>query len=225
MKLLTTVMGVLGVFAAFGVSNAFAQDDDAPPATAKPVMVQMPDGTVKQGYAISTAEPKPEHKQMSFTFNPLNLFIGRYGFNFEYQPIVHHGLIITPHYDSASIDTIGYKDSFSGFAGEIGYRFYTGEKGFNGFFVSPQLLVGAYKSHWEGKDIFAGTSHDTNFTSLGYAIDIGGQGQIGGFVIGGGFGMQYTHVNKDLGDLSGTAAIIAGGGWRPRFLFNIGFAF
>jgi len=222
MKRLITAIGILGVFSVFGVSNAFAQDEPEP-ATAKPVAVQMPDGSVRQGYAISTGEAKPEHKQMSFTFNPLNLFIGRYGFNFEYQPIVHHGLIVTPHYDSASVDLTGYKDSFSGFAGELGYRFYTGEKGFNGFFVSPQFLFGAYKSHRSGSTII--TTQDQNFTSLGYAIDIGGQGQIGGFVIGGGFGMQYTHISKDLGDLSGTAAIIAGGGWRPRFLLNIGFAF
>jgi hypothetical protein len=233
MKRLTTALGILGVFSVFGVSTAFAQDDPEP-ATAKPVTVQMPDGSVKQGYAVSTAEPKPVPKQIAFTANPLNFIIGRYGFNFEYQPVLHHGLILTPHYDSVNADVTGvcsgtngtlstctYKDSFSGFGGELGYRFYTGDKGFNGFFVSPQFLLAAYKSHGEG---LIGTAQDVSFTSLGWALDFGGQAQIGSFIIGGGGGFQYTKISKDFTDLPFAAAVVAGGGWRPRVLLNIGFA-
>ena len=44
---------------------------------------------------VNTATPQLERKQFAFTTNPLNLVIGRYGFNFEYQPVAHHGLIVS----------------------------------------------------------------------------------------------------------------------------------
>ncbi|MGH7285544.1 MAG: hypothetical protein ACRELY_28820 [Polyangiaceae bacterium] len=43
-------------------------------------------------------------------------------------------------------------------------------------------------------------------------------------MIGGGFGLQYTAVNKDFADLPLTASILAGGGIRPRFLLSVGYA-
>ena len=72
-----------------------------------------------------------------------------------------------------------------------------------------------------------GASSDS-FTSVGGAIDIGGQGVIGpGIVIGGGFGLQWTKTSKsiDTNNLNLASAIIAGGGTRPRFLFTVGYAF
>ncbi len=225
MKQPISLCAILTAVSAFGVSNALA--DDAPEGT--PIMVQMPDGTVKQA-TVTTPEPKPVPKQFAFTFNPLNTIINRYGFNFEYQPVLHHGLIVTPHYDSVNADMtttdldgnrITYKDSFTGFGAELGYRFYTGEKGFNGFFFSPQLLLASYKASGEGLS----GAQDVSFSSIGWAMDFGGQAQIGNFIIGGGGGFQYTKVSKDFTDLPFAAAVLAGGGWRPRALLNIGFCF
>ena len=66
----------------------------------------------------------------------------------------------------------------------------------------------------------------TSFTTIGGALDIGGQAVIGpGVVIGGGFGLQYTEASKSFADLPLTAAILAGGGVRPRFLFSVGYSF
>ena len=235
MKQLTTLIGVLSLFTTMGSSNALGQTPAPQPAPGTPVMVQMPDGSYKQGYAVpatAVQEPKEAPKQFAITTNPLNLYIGRYAINFEYQPVLHHGLIVTPHYDHVNADLsswdangnrITYNDSFSGFGAELGYRFYSGYKGFNGFFASPSLLLATYKS--SGALVPGVTSANQSFTSVGWAWEVGGQGQIGGFIIGGGGGLQYTHVSKDFADLPLAASVIAGGGWRPRILLNIGGAF
>lgn len=53
-----------------------------------------------------------------------------------------------------------------------------------------------------------------------------GQAVVGpGIVIGGGFGVQYTKATEDFEDQPFAAAILAGGGFRPRFLLSAGFAF
>ena len=219
-------------------SNAYGQTPAAQPQPVQgtPVMIQMPDGTYKQGYAVPATivqEKKPEPKQFALSTNPLNLFIGRYGINFEYQPTLHHGLIVSPHYDHVNADVstidittgyaVTYNDSFSGFGTELGYRFYSGDKGFNGFFAGPSLLLATYKS---SGSLLGSNNATQSFSSIGWAWEVGGQGQLGGgFIIGGGFGMQYTSVSKNFSDLPATAAIIAGGGWRPRFIMSIGDAF
>ena len=95
----------------------------------------MPDGAAKPAYAVGVTEPRPLPKQFAFTFNPLNLLIGRYGFNFEYQPVLNQGLIVTAHYDYLSGEG-GSSDSCNGVctstlngAGvELGYRFYSGKR-------------------------------------------------------------------------------------------------
>jgi hypothetical protein len=238
MKLCTAV--VVGAFIGLVGTPAGAQEAEEQanqrPAPGTPVMVQMPDGTYRQGYAMATAEPAPEPapKQFAITTNPLNLIINRYGLNFEYQPTLHHGLIVSPHYDSVSFDatsvlsvngtteSIGYRNSYSGFGAEIGYRFYSGYRGFNGFFAGPSLLLATYKTsgNTEGGNV------NSSFSSIGWAWEVGGQAQLGGgFIIGGGGGMQYTKVSKKMEDLPWAAAIIAGGGWRPRVLLNLGYAF
>jgi hypothetical protein len=236
MKIRLVVTALAGAIAGVTLSPVVAQaaDDNAP---ATPVVVQMPDGTYRQGYAVpaQAAVPEPEPKQFALTANPLNFTIGRYGLNFEYQPTLHHGVIVSPHYDHVSADIDGstidengnlvsarWNNSFSGFGAEIGYRFYSGSKGFNGFFAGPSLLLATYSSSGD----LLGNNVSTSFTSIGWAWEVGGQAQLGGgFIIGGGGGMQYTKVSKDMGDLPFSAAVIAGGGWRPRVLLNIGYAF
>jgi len=240
MKLHTAVVVMVGAFIGFVGNPARAQDADEqanqPPAPGTPVTVRMPDGTYRQGYAMAAVEPAPEPapKQFAITTNPLNLYIHRYGLNVEYQPTLHHGIIVSPHYDSVSVDatsvmtingttqSIGYKDSYSGFGAEIGYRFYSGNRGFNGFFAGPSLLLATYKTSGN----LQGANVSSSFSSIGWAWEVGGQAQLGGgFIIGGGGGMQYTKVSKQIDDLPLVAAVIAGGGWRPRFLLNLGYAF
>jgi hypothetical protein len=170
-------------------------------------------------------------REFALEANPLGVFIGRYSIQAEWMPAAHHALVLNPHFSSVTVDAtrgfdsqeIKYTEKLSGFGAELGYRFYTGSRGMNGFYVGPSLLVGSYSASSEDAEV----KHDVAFSSIGGAIDIGGQAVLGsGFVIGGGFGLQYTSVSKTFDDdLPVTAAVLAGGGVRPRFLFSIGYAF
>ncbi len=168
-----------------------------------------------------------EHKQFTVNVNPLSYTIGRYGADVQFLPLAHHAIVLNPFFAntkaevSSSINgqTSTYEQKFSGFGGELGYRFYTGERGANGFFVGPSLIAGTYTASATG-------SEKVSFSSIGYAVDLGGQHIFrNGFTIGGGFGLQYTKVNKDFTDLPLTAGVLAGGGFRPRFLLALGYSF
>ena len=230
---LTTVIGILGVFSVFGPSTALAQE---PVPAATPALTPMADTRVKQAHPVGVAEPSPVPKQFAFTFNPLNLLVGRFGFNFEYQPVLHHGLIVSPHYDHASGDpsydaeTTSFTDTLNGVGAELGYRFYSGHQGFDGFFAGPSLLIATHKlTRTNAASIPPGSETSVSFSSIGGAFDVGWQWQLGHFIVGGGAGVQYTKINESL-PLSGRGVDLimdwnAGGGWRPRLAFNLGYAF
>jgi hypothetical protein len=207
-------------------SSAFAQDDDTPAPA--PVLVPV----APPGAVLVPVQEAPVLKQYVIEFNPLATAIGRYSIQGEYLPAVHHAITLNPFYTHAGVTVNGQDEgSVGGFGGELGYRFYTGVKGPNGFFVGPSFLFASYKENGglavdsQGNLTNAGS---TSFTSVGGAIDIGGQGVIGpGIVVGGGFGLQWTKTSKsvDTDNLNLASAIIAGGGTRPRFLFTVGYAF
>jgi hypothetical protein len=169
-------------------------------------------------------------KRISLELNPLGALIGRYSVQVEWLPAMHHALVLNPHFDHVTADvgsgSAQYSEAFTGFAGELGYRFYTGSKGPNGLFVGPSFLAGTYSTSVNSTAGGSTASASTSFQSFGGALDIGGQAVIGpGIVVGGGFGLQYTSVNASFNDLPLTASIIAGGGVRPRFLLSAGYAF
>lgn len=197
-------------------TNALAQQAER---TEWPIATEAPGGTITP---IQSDTPSPEPRQFAFTFNPLNLIIGRYGFNFEYQPVLHHGLIVTPHYDysrSGGSDCNGCTDTLNGAGAEFGYRFYSGTHGFDGFFAGPSLLVAKYEV-----TTTYGQGGSDAFGSIGGAFDVGWQWQPDHFVVGVGAGMQYTKVKYNLG-YDPWLNYHAGGGWRPQLAFNLGYAF
>ena len=165
--------------------------------------------------------------------NPLGLAIGRYSISGEDLVAKHHAITLNPFYTHAPVTaTVNGKESdggaLNGFGGELGYRFYTGGKGPNGFFVGPSVLFASFSQSAPAGAGAAGSKGSQSFTSVGGAIDVGGQGVIGpGIIIGGGFGLQYTRNSEvlDTQNLNLASAIIAGGGIRPRFLLAVGFAF
>jgi hypothetical protein len=203
----------------FSSSSARA-DEVAPPVA--------PAATAQQDRALNEA-PKPAFKPFSLELNPLAAAIGRYSIQGEWLPAAHHAIVLNPHFDHVSADisesnngaSVSYSEGFTGFGSELGYRFYTGEKGANGFYVGPSVLAAHYSASAEGLP-------STSFNSIGAAVDAGGQWILGpGIVVGFGFGLQYTSVSAG-GDTDGlplTAAIIAGGGVRPRTLLTVGYAF
>ncbi|HET7543651.1 MAG TPA: hypothetical protein VFK05_27450 [Polyangiaceae bacterium] len=204
--------------------SALAQEPDAeaaPEAAPPPPPPGAPPGAV----LVPTEKPDEPHP-FTLLFNPIGLFVGRYSIQAEYQPVLHHAITLNPFYDhtSVKVTTNGVEEdigSVSGGGAELGYRYYTGRKGPNGFFVGPSFLFAAYTQTQTGVP-------DLSFTSFGAAVDVGGQAVIGsGFVIGGGFGMQWTKNSKDINtdNYNFTSALIAGDGVRPRFLFSLGYAF
>lgn len=186
---------------------------------------QGPAAPVMPDTAAPVAAPvESTHKSMTVNVNPLSFGIGRYGADFQYLPFAHHAIVVNPFFAMTKAEVrsgtqTAYEQKFSGIGGELGYRFYSSERGASGFFVGPSLIAGAYTASATGAE-------RVSFRSIGYAVDIGGQHILkNGITIGGGFGMQYTSVNKDFSDLPLTAAVLAGGGWRPRFLLALGYSF
>lgn len=203
-------------------------DTDAPadePAQARAVVPPPPPGAV-----LVPVQEEPPYKSFAIIANPLAIFIGRYSVQFEYLPALHHALTLNPFYTHAGININGVDfGTVSGGGAELGYKFYTGRKGPNGFFVGPSILFGTYSQSGGVVDATNGTtSPSTSFINYGGAIDLGGQAVVGpGIVIGGGFGLQWTKNNKALNtkDFNTAANIVAGGGTWPRFLFTLGYAF
>lgn len=185
--------------------------------------------------AAATGEkPQPkddadEVKHFSVELNPLGIAIGRYSLQGEYMLAKHHAVTLNPFFNHTPITyTVNGKDidggALNGFGGEAGYRFYTGSKGANGFFIGPSVLFGSYTADPPGDS--GGKSQ--SFTSIGGAVDLGGQAIIGpGIVIGAGAGVQYTKTSEDVNtdNVNLAPAAIAGGGVRPRFLLALGFSF
>lgn len=213
----------------FGVSNARAQE--LPPS--QPLIDVEARGTSIRPTQSDTSPG--EIRRVALTLNPLNLLIGRYGFNFEFQLVPHHGLIVSPHYDHSSENPSGdygyaFVDTLNGVGTELGYRFYSGKRSFDGFFAGPSLLIATNRVTSTGS--FSGppvTTSDT-WSSVGIAFDVGGQWQLGHFIVGGGAGVRYAKLNQNLnehglGDMPVIEEVNAGGGWCPRLALNIGYAF
>jgi hypothetical protein len=163
---------------------------------------------------------------LSIEANPAALAIGRYSLQAEWAVAPHHVLLINPQYTNltaeVSVSSGGssatYDEEFTGFGGELGYRFYTGDRGMNGLFVGISALGGAYHA----KNPFA----EKSFTSFGGAVDVGWQAIVGpGILLGVGGGLQYAKASEEFLDLPLSASVIAGSGLRPRLLFSIGYAF
>jgi len=202
--------------------SALAQEPDAetPPAEANPAP---PPGAPPGAVLVPVGQPEEPHP-FTIALNPLGLFVGRYSISLEYQPVLHHAITLNPFYNHTTItDTVTDANygTLNGGGAELGYRYYTGRKGPNGFFVGPSFLFGSYSQS-------INNSKSDSFTAFGGAVDVGGQAVIGpGFVIGGGFGMQYTKTSKNIAtdNLNLATVLIASGGVRPRFLFSVGYAF
>jgi len=206
-------------------TNALAQ---------QPVPGEVPRGTIASTHSSS---PFALPSLFALTSNPLSLLIGRYGVSFEYKPAPHHSLVLAPHYDYLSGNPGGdygyaYTDTLSGGGAELGYRFYSGALGFDGFFAGPSLLIAKHRlatTTQVSNPPEGFVSESIKFTSVGVALDAGWQWQLGHFIIGGGIGVRYAKLNEHLRLTSaGTDLLIdwsAGAGVRPRIAVNLGYAF
>jgi hypothetical protein len=215
--LCVATLSALGVLAI--TTDASAQGTAAAPAPA-----------AAPGAPVSAPPAEAEDdddklKRIGLELNPLGFAIGRYSLNVEYMLARHHALILTPFFDSTTVKVNDIDvGSLKGFGAELGYRFYTGSKGMNGFYIGPSVLFASWSQSSNLANVPAGDS----FTAIGGALDLGGQAVIGpGVIVGGGFGLQYTKNSIDVktDNLNIASAAIAGGGVRPRFLLSVGYAF
>jgi len=155
--------------------------------------------------------------------NPLPFYFGRLSANLEYMPVLHHAIILSPQITHTSSDIAvtggsNVSQTFSGFGGEAGYRYYTGRKGLDGVFVGPSLILGFYN---------AGLPNgDQAFTTMGVAVDAGVKTVIyDHLMVGAGAGIQWLKVSHDFNDLPTRSEMAVGNGVKPRILAEVGYAF
>jgi hypothetical protein len=170
---------------------------------------------------------EPRFKSVGVQGNPLDFIIGRYSLDLEFLPAPHHALHATPYYEYA---LPGTADQLTGFGGEIGYRYYTGEHGPHGFFAGASFLVSVLEYiHGNPANVPKDQADDTQYVQLGGALDAGYQIIVlGNLCVGAGAGLQYTvdtidpqfeYVSHPWHDL------VYGWGLRPRALLQVGAAF
>ncbi len=170
---------------------------------------------------------EPRFRSVAVQGNPLDFIIGRYSLALEYLPVPHHALHATPYWEYA---LPGTDDQLTGIGAELGYRYYTGDRGPHGFFAGGSFLVADLEYvHGNVVPLPLDQAVDTKYVQLGGAVDVGYQLVfLGAFAAGVGAGVQYTadtltpqfeYVNHPWHDL------VYGPGLRPRAIVQLGAAF
>ena len=156
--------------------------------------------------------------------NPLALGYARLSLDYEIFPAVHHSISLGAHAQFLyALLGSSATDTFTGYGGELGYRFYSGSRGPDGFFVGASFSAGRYhgaESLTLGS--FGTVTNETSFSSYAGAADLGWSFLVGTrmrIAIGG--GCQYTRASED--NIHGSIARLIGEtGVRPRILFALG---
>ncbi len=190
---------------------------------------------------VALHDAPPPRRVVTIEWNPLALFIDRLSANVVIVPRDHHGLVLSPFYTWAStapystqIDGQGntltdasgnpvtlnvLRQTFKGFGGELGYRYYFGSGGPRGLFVGPSILLSSITAT-------AGNGSQTSFIDFGVAADVGFQALLADCVaLSVGAGLEYSAPSQSIPDQQLPAAIVANSGVRPRLLLSVGYAF
>jgi hypothetical protein len=190
---------------------------DSPFADAMPADERGPAGPDRGTQERSSTRFRP----VALTLNPLTLALGRIGLNVEALPAPHHGIMLNPYYSSASVESETVETSYKSFGGELGYHFYSGARGANGFFVGPSLVFTRTTISDECRAVGCTKQADGALTTYGVAFDVGGQAVLdNGFTIGGGGGVMYL---KSSSSANGSR-FLKFEGTLPRFLFTVGYS-
>lgn len=202
-------------------ANVASAQDAAPagaPAAAAPGAPGAP-GDNRDRPRRDDDEDEDDLKHFALTINPLSLILTRVGVNFEYMFAKHHGLGLNPFFQSISVGDEPIKTSYTNFGAELGYRFYTGSRGANGFFVGPFATFISSTA----KASTATTSAESSISIYGGGVDIGGQHVFrSGFTIGAGGGLMYVTASESN---TTESSVFKVSGVLPRFLFTLGWSF
>jgi hypothetical protein len=197
---------------------------------------------------VRLAEAPPPHRTLTIEWNPLALFIDRFSLNAVVVPGDHHALVLSPFYTWAGtaeystglnadgtplVDTTGAitgtkgasyvlnvpRQTFTGFGGELGYRYYFAEGGPRGVFLGPSLIL-------EGITAKAYNGSETSFAGYGLAADLGYEALIADTVaVSVGVGGQYLLTSRSIPPQQLPASIYANERFYPRLLLSFGYAF
>ncbi len=174
-------------------------------------------------------EPPPR-RILTVELQPFPFILGKVGGTIVIAPLDHHALVLSPFYvstetaaiyiyDDAGNPTQLPKQTFKGFRGELGYRYYFGKRGPRGFFLGPSAVLASLTAT-------ALDGSKTRFLDYGVAADIGYQALVADRValsLGG--GAEYTWNNKTIPNQQYPSNLYANGGVHPRLLFSLGWAF
>lgn len=204
----------------YKVSSIKAAENGDAPATAAPAAAPSPaPALAPEHVAPPPAEPSPRlelgnrdrviapkgeapPRRLSVELNPLSVAMGRYGLNVEVAPFVHHVLVGSAYYQTFQpyvlerimpkvVDTSHGAPAKVG--GELGYRFYSGRRGANGFFIGASGVLMPLALPRVTPDLKA---EIVSFHAYGGAVDVGIQGITdSGFTIGAGIGAMYLAYN------------------------------
>ncbi len=180
------------------------------------------DPTADRRYDGERADEKEDRfRPLAMTLNPITLVLGRFGANVEYLPAPHHGIMLNPYYSSYSIEFGGGETTYQLMGAELGYHFYTGERGANGFFAGPSFVFMYSSLSSSCNQPGCSADEDASISTYGVAMDVGGQAVLAnGFTIGGGGGIMYL---RSSGEAEGSTGIRFAG-TVPRLLFTIGYS-
>jgi len=182
------------------------------------------------GVDVVIPDEPPPRRILTIQFNPLPAILGKFSADVIITPVSHHALVLSPSYlsvetapiyifDEAGQPTQLPKQKFYGFGGELGYRYYFGERGPRGFFLGPSFMLSSLTA--EAQD-----GSKTRFLDYGFAADVGYQALLWDNVaLTLGSGVQYTKTDKAIPDQQFPAKLFANGGVRPRLLLSVGWAF
>lgn len=170
-------------------------------------------------------EDETHFRPLAITANPLSLALGRYGLNVEYMLATHHGIMLNPYGQFTSAEGGNSKTSYKNLGAELGYHFYTGHKGANGFFIGPSLLYMHSSSDTTVTGGGASVGGSSSFDAYGLAVDLGGQHVFdNGITVGGGVGLMYLKSSM-TGESGATSSTVKFDGVLPRFLAMAGYSF
>jgi hypothetical protein len=196
---------------------------------------------------VELKETPPPHRTLTIDWNPLALFIDRFSLDAVIAPGDHHALVVTGFYTWAStaewassldaqgrplVDSNGSitgspgtqytlsvpSQSFKGFGGELGYRYYAGKGGARGFFGGPSFLL-------ESMTATPYVGNQTSYMGYGVAGDVGYEALVADTVaVTVGAGLQYTFTSKSIPPQQLPASIVANERLYPRLLLSFGYA-
>lgn len=197
-----------------------------------------------------TELPRHDGRRRAFTvtLNPLAAAVARFGGNVEISPGPHHALVGSGYVQTFPAwmirDLTGIEEldgrTTAAFGGEFGYRYYTGRRGSDGFFVGPSAIVMplAYPRLEAGTvgrlvmapnrdgaaQVMRGAVELEPFYAFGAALDVGVQKVMrSGFTIGGGLGVGYITYDVPADSLPIPSKYKMN--VVPRVLFAAGWAF